>query len=448
MELKIVKKSIHSSELFNVACAEAKAGTLKSEDLAFRKKGRFSELLVKGQPVGFVTPAGTEIPETAILEIADFDTDAMTMTVSASVPEAAEGAGSCSGVKEAAERSGMTLEEAEERVKVMKNALKFPPQLISAVMAAWQKFEDRHVPAVIYQAVGNEAVQAMASLLVGRPVLLKGPKSTGKNVLIGTMAYVLGLPYYRKNLDTKAIAEDLFGSKGTDNSAAEMLKKHPELAAAHVDFMSGNASAKDDAARFEALKAQASCIRLVFEESEFVKWARTGGMMNLDELNFWPADIVQEAINPIADGEGVINSVNTGTVHLNKACFLMAGMNPGYEGTNELNEATESRFTEIILDYPDDILEPLKANFDKDDLPEKCFKACSDLFGIFAKMYQKGVVTDRCLNIRGLVAALKMAQKFPGVIKLNDAIMASVINACESDERSVLKMKLYEEIDF
>lgn len=443
MNITVKKKAIHSSEWFNAVCAAAKADTLDSSEISFRKKGKFSEMVVKGKAVGFTDDA---VPEATVFKIVSFDTDAMTIQLEAAKSPATQKA--CGGVTEAAEKGGLSPEEAEERVKVMKNALKFPPQMIKAVMSSWQKFDSRYVPDVIYQACGQEAVVAMASLLVGRPVLLKGPKSTGKNVLIGTMAYVLGLPYYRKNLDTKAIAEDLFGSKGTDNSAAEELKSHPELADAHVAFMNGDASRQEEAAKFESLKAQASCIRLTFQESEFVKWARTGGLMNLDEINFWPADIVQEAINPIADGERVINSVNTGTIHLNRNCFLMAGMNPGYEGTNELNEATESRFTEIILDYPEDIMKPLKANFNADSVPEKYFKVCSDLFRAFAKMYEKGLVSDRCLNIRGMVAALKMAQQFPDVMKLNDAIMASVINACEADERSVLKMKLYEAIDF
>lgn len=340
-------------------------------------------------------------------------------------------------INKTAAHAKMSRKDVRARVEYM-SGQHVADKVISNILKTYQKRDHRHEPKVLYQDTNGELQLALINSSIGRATMLKGPKSTGKNVMIESVAYCFATDYYRKSLDTRSIAEDLFGSKSTDNSAAEELKAHPELAEAYLQYSQGREDLLEDAAKYVSLKAQAACIRLVFEPSDFVKWAVHGGVLNADELNFWPTDLVQEALNGAADGEGVITNANTGTMHLNPGCILMAGLNPGYTGTLEINEATESRFSVLLLDYPKSIKKQLAANFSGKDVPEAYFDQAEAFYASVIKAVKEGTITDKALNIRGIVGALQMVFEYEGIVSFQEALQICVINAADADERMLL----------
>lgn len=339
--------------------------------------------------------------------------------------------------------------------------------VIAAVSERWNDKQAGRKPNVVYRDVNGEVSSALISALCGNGTLLMGPKSTGKNVLMGTLAWYLNVPYWRMNLDQKSMPEDLYGSKTTDNSAAEELRKRSDLAQAYLRFRSGDDSYIEQAAQFEILKAEANSIHIIQQDSSFIKWARRGGLFNADEINLWPTDILVSGLNPVLDGEKTVSIESTGeNISISDDAYFFGGMNPGYEGTVELNEAFQSRCNILILDYPDSVESQICANFGAmktssphkassvnagfkaGHLPKGYIKACDNLFADFRRMVESGRVSDKIMNIRGIVRALKMVDAFPNAISLAEALNMSIVNGCEDDEQMIIRQCIADRIDF
>lgn len=372
-------------------------------------------------------------------------------------------------------KEGWPEEEIASRVEFMK-IHKFHRSTAMAVIDRLPEYEEGSIkkPAVLYMPDGKNSVMeaAVISALCGFGTLLEGPKSTGKNVMMASIAWLLGVKYFRMNLDQKALPEDLYGSKTTDNSAADVLMSEDgkKMAAEYVQFRMGNRSLADTAGEYDRLKSLSSSIHLVNEESAFVKWGRQGGVFNADEINIWPTDTVVAGLNGVLDGEKVIVHASTGVnIKINDRAYFFAGMNPGYEGTVDLNAAFKSRCNIIEMGYPDGIYNQLAANFnvsvtaDKEEpafaedyrvsfepgnLPKTYLKKADTLFKKIRALVKTGRVSDDAVNIRGIVRALTMVSNFPGAVKLNDMIIMSVVNGCREDERSILTQLVCETIDF
>ena len=61
------------------------------------------------------------------------------------------------------------------------------------------------------------------------------------------------------------------------------------------------------------------------------------------------------------------------------------------------------------------------------------------MFSDFRKMVSQGRVSDKCLNIRGMVRALRAIEAFPEATSLVDQLMTCVVYGCEEDERTILR---------
>jgi len=58
----------------------------------------------------------------------------------------------------------------------------------------------------------------------------------------------------------------------------------------------------------------------------------------------------------------------------------------------------------------------------------------------------EGVLSDTCLNIRGMVRALKAVVTFDYEVSLKDRLKISVVNACSEDERPLVLQSLNEKV--
>lgn len=454
--LTIKKTFLHKADVCEKYKELLSSGPIKGKT-TFKVNGGMVDVTIDGEAIGTiqgfkpedipscydinVTKVGPD-PNTFIAELVTYEGE------KASDPDSNT---AFSGeIKEAAEAAGIEEEDVKKRVDCMV-ANRVHDSVIKAVLKRYTSFNiPIAAPSALYQDVApkdQESVmnKALVQVLTGGAVLFIGPKSTGKNVLMETIAYVMAMPYDRVTSNLKALPEDLYGNRSTDNSAAEALSQ--ELAEAALRYKNGEEQFMSAAAEYDYLKAKSACIRLTFDPSSFVEWAKRGGVLNCDELNFWPTDLIQQGLNGAADDEKVINVPNYGQVKLNKNCVLLGGMNPGYAGTVELNEATASRFSFIQLGYPDTVKDQLKANFRKGDLPAKYFTACDEVFSAFRKMVSQGRVSDKCLNIRGMVRALRAVAAFPEATTLVDQLMSCVVNGCEDEEQLVLREVVLQKAD-
>ena len=158
-----------------------------------------------------------------------------------------------------------------------------------------------------------EVIDALYKM--NKPLLIIGDTGTGKTHCVRHFAYKKGLPYERCNFDGSTTPEEFIG-KWTPNKNGG----------------------------FE------------WVDGLLTKFVRNGGILVVDELNSGSPDLMF-FLHPLLDDERKIVLLNNGgeVIHAHKNFYLVATMNPDYEGTKPLNQALQDRFEIIKFDYDDKI---------------------------------------------------------------------------------------------
>lgn len=221
-------------------------------------------------------------------------------------------------------------------------------------------------PKLLYY--GREVWQAAATaLLCGEHLLLAGPKATGKNVLAENLAAVFGRPVWNVSMYVNIDAASLIG--------ADTLEKG----------------------------------QVVFREGPVCQCARLGGFGVLDEVNMAKNEALA-VLHAALDFRRVIDVPGYRPVPMDESARFIGTMNYGYAGTRELNEALVSRFAVVDM--------PVIAQEDLEKLLRRAFPHLKNKWvGQFAALFQdlrdkcqSGEISTRTLDLRGLLAALRLIQ--------------------------------------
>ena len=343
-----------------------------------------------------------------------------------------------------------TREELERNIQVMKNH-RFPDELIRQVLLKYRKYDRPvRVPKTIYIDPDKESQTSLLALcainiVIGAPLILEGDKSVGKNVCAETLAMIFHMPFDMTTMTRSMTADDLYGTKSTDNTASEkmtvsMAEEYLKLQRGQDDFDMTQAS------EFEYLKAKSAAVSIVQEHSSFVHWLQHGGVYCLNEMNMAEANFLASFVNQITDGSGFIDIQGYGRININPDCVLIGTQNANYTGTCEQNDATMSRFACISFDYPNSIRPMIESVVGKERLAPQYFKQVDDYYALLHQSVQQGTLENSCLNIRGFCRALHAVAQIPGASTLKRQIQLHVINTCPQDERNMLEQLLNQKI--
>ena len=387
----------------------------------------------------------------------------------------------------------ISQEEADKKVKYMIENL-VDEFLIRRVVSGWRKYPKKvHTPSCLYvdpyladskkarrETIVSEGLRHGVSRIAA---ILEGDKSVGKNVYAETMAWLLGMPLYLITFSRQMSPSSIYGEKSTDNSAAQalaafdpdILKKAEDLKSKR-DFMIQHFSKMNipgdgqqqinainsmmeqiltpeenallkKAEEFKMLQAQAASVNIIIDQSELYDWLTMGGCMVFNEMNMCEANFFASFTNQLLDGTGFLFIPGRGDVKIHPDCVLFGTQNADYEGTEQQNEATMSRFNAICFRQPETVkgqlVAAVKAALNRDGFAD--ISVNPDLFVQAEKYYKqcsasvkKDVVSNACLNIRGLVRAITLVAESNGVTKLKRAIEMAVVNTCPVDERQDL----------
>lgn len=344
-------------------------------------------------------------------------------------------------------------EDLKRNIDVMK-AHRCPEELIRQILLRYRKFEKSiSVPKTFYidpdPKSKDASIFALALLntLTNSATIFEGDKSVGKNVCAETLAMCLNMPYYMITFNRGMTADDIYGTKSTDNSAAELLTE--ELADAYLQVAAGNReipATVEKAAKYEYLRAKASSVSIVQEESCLVEWIKNGGVMCFNEMNMAEANFFASFTNQLTDNTGFIDIPGYGHLEINPDCILIGTQNADYTGVCEQNDATMSRFGCIQFPYPKSIKAQLEATVGKDRLDKAYFKQTDELYKTLYAAVTKGMVENSCLNIRGFIRGLKGVAQVPGLSTLKRQIEIHVIDTCPVDDRLQLMQLVREKI--
>lgn len=163
-------------------------------------------------------------------------------------------------------------------------------------------------------------------------VLIYGETGTGKTHLVRDFAFRKHLPYARVNLNGGVTADELIGH----------WVPNPEGG-------------------------------FRWQDGILTTFVRNGGVIALDEVNSCPAEILF-SLHSLTDDERTLTliSKDSEVVVAHPNFFLVATMNPDYEGTKPLNAAFKDRFkVKLNFEYNDKIEKKLISNTKLLDLADK-----------------------------------------------------------------------------
>lgn len=149
-----------------------------------------------------------------------------------------------------------------------------------------------------------------------RPLILKGPKGSGKTLSIEQWAASQGVPMVRQDCSDDITARDLIGSFGVEGD--------------EVYFGCGSVT---------------TAIEIANEEG--------GCVLVLEEVNALPAK-AQKMLNGVCDYRQAVEVAKIGKVFKVKPghkIWIVGTMNPNYSGTYNLNEDFKSRWGFINVPY-------------------------------------------------------------------------------------------------
>ena len=278
---------------------------------------------------------------------------------------------------------------------------KISPDLIRGVEAFRKAYPvtggeyQNRVPEPAYHYLGREVWEkALAALLAGKNLLLCGPKATGKNVLADDLAACFMRPAWNISFHINMDASWLIGT----------------------DTYDGN--------------------KVTFRPGPVWLCAHEGGFGVLDEVNMARNEALA-VLHSTLDHRRMIDVPGYDKIDVHPAARFIGTMNYGYAGTRDLNEALSSRF--VILSMP------AITDTDLDRLLAERFPAMKDkIRGQFVKLFaeidkkaQNAEVSDRALDLRGLLDALSLMEQ--GIAAGSALEMCVVNKTFDAYERTLIR---------
>ena len=231
-----------------------------------------------------------------------------------------------------------------------------------------EEYRDR-IPEPQYYYYGKETWEmALAVLLAGRNLLLAGPKATGKNVLCENLAAAFGQPVWNVSFHINMDASYLIGTDTFDGT------------------------------------------RVTFRPGPIYLCADRGGFGVLDEINMAKNESLA-VLHSALDFRRAIDVPGYDLIRVKPQTRFIGTMNYGYAGTRELNEALSSRFA--ILSVPE-ISEADLDRLIKRSFPDISPKICTQFVKLFVELMrktEKAEISDRALDLRGLLDALSLIRE-------------------------------------
>lgn len=251
------------------------------------------------------------------------------------------------------------------------------------------------IPNPKYIYYGREIWEsAAAALLCGEHLLLAGPKATGKNVLAENLAAAFGRPCWDVSMYINVDAASLIGAD---------------------TLADGN---------------------VVFREGPVCQCARLGGFGVLDEVNMAKNEALA-VLHAALDFRRVIDVPGYDRIFLDPAARFLGTMNYGYAGTRELNEALTSRF--VVIQMPsidqDGLVRLLSDEFPT--LEKKYKEQFAQLFLDLQKKCENAEISEKALDLRGLLDALRLIRRGVGASRALD--MGITNKAFDAYEQSLIR---------
>ena len=251
------------------------------------------------------------------------------------------------------------------------------------------------IPQPRYHYYGKDVWEAaVAAILCGENLLLAGSKATGKNVLAENLAQVFARPAWDVSFHVNMDAASPIG----------------------MDTFEGG--------------------EVRFRPGPVYLCAKHGGFGVLDEINMAKNEALA-VLHATLDFRRAIDVPGYERVEVDPAARFIGTMNYGYAGTRELNEALTSRF--VVIQMPsidqDGLVRLLSDEFPT--LEKKYKEQFAQLFLDLQKKCENAEISEKALDLRGLLDALRLIRRGVGASRALD--MGITNKAFDSYEQSLIR---------
>lgn len=251
-------------------------------------------------------------------------------------------------------------------------------------------------PKTLFKPQGDELQVALAGITCNMHLLFSGPKGTGKNTLIETLAWIYQRPLYAIAINAETDKADLLGSQvieavDTEHGVAQKITFSPEVL---IDAM------------------------------------RQGGIINIDEVNFGLQGVMG-VLHSVMDDRRGIQVPGYEYVQADENFMVAATMNVGYAGTRELSEALADRFLDVQLKPSGSIAPLIEAKY-PGVLNGTQLAICENIYTKMVEIIQghDGMLDDSCLTQRGFFDAAKLTPH----LGLKKALIVAVAHKVKDEE--------------
>ncbi|MBQ7557130.1 MAG: AAA family ATPase [Lachnospiraceae bacterium] len=207
--------------------------------------------------------------------------------------------------------------------------------------------------------------KALSAILTVKNLLLTGPRATGKNIFAENLAALFERPVWNISFHVGADAAYILGTDTFDGE------------------------------------------KVTFRPGPLTEASEKGGFAVLDEVNMARNEALS-VMHSGLDHRRILDIPGYRKVDIDPASRFIGTMNYGYAGTREMNEALCSRF--VVLEMPviaeSDMERLLKSRFP--GLKPQMAAQFSKLFYELNNKAEKGEISDRAPDLRGLLDALDM----------------------------------------
>lgn len=262
----------------------------------------------------------------------------------------------------------------------------FPPRLLEKIKSFRLEMKKRlslqeklTIPQARYIQTEDEVVRAVAALLYGdggkewNPVLLKGPRGTGKSTLVDTIAAILMLPVVKITGGIDVNADWLLGTKT-------------------IVYRNG-------------------LQHIEHEDGLLLSAVKKGALLVIEEVNMLLPEITS-LLHSLLDWQRALTVPGVGKIEAPESFRMIACMNVGYAGTRTLNEAFRDRFREIKVSYPPH--KTLVEMFEAEGAPEGVAKILAEIFRLLSDRARNGDLEETAVSLRTLLRAARETAELCG----------------------------------
>lgn len=240
----------------------------------------------------------------------------------------------------------------------------------------------------------------LLSVVLKKPILLKGPAGSGKTKLADSISSFFRQPMHSINCSVDLDAEALLGFK-------TIVQLHGKT---EIEFIEG----------------------------PVVKAMKAGHLLYIDEVNMARPETLP-ILHSILDYRRMLTNPFTGEViHAHRDFSVVAAINEGYIGTAPMNEALKNRFISFSIPYisGEQLNDLLLREFP--NAPPGLISTMLDISQDLINQVQNGLLSDEAASIRSLLDATELAQHI-GPIR---AIRYSIAEKLEDRGERELVMEL------